>query len=63
MEQLINELKRMNKGANAHTINKAIFYLEKAQNKGIESKLVEPVRKAIQTNDWSEVKNIMFMWW
>jgi hypothetical protein len=63
MEQLINELNRMNKGSNVHTINKAIFYLEKALNKGVESKLVEPVKKAIQSNDWTEVKMIMWMWW
>jgi hypothetical protein len=53
----------MNKGANVHTINKVIFYLEKALSKGIESKLVEPARKAIQLGDWTEVKMIMRNWW
>ena len=63
MNELINKLQRMNKGSNVHTINKAIFYLEKAVNMGYESKLVEPIQKALVTNDWTEVEKIMQNWW
>ena len=63
MKDLINKLERMNKGANSHTINKATMYLQKAIDKGYESKLEPKVRVALLKSDWSEVKKHMITWW
>jgi len=63
MKELIQQLSAMNKGADVHTINKAMFYMQRAVNKGYESKLLEPVRAALVTGDWSEVRKIMDAWW
>jgi hypothetical protein len=63
MKELIQQLSAMNKGADAHTINKAMFYMQSALNRGWPSKLEEPVRAALVTGDWSEVRKIVDAWW
>lgn len=59
---LANQLSAMNKGAKAHTINKAEGYLRRAADRGMGSKLEEPTRKAIVTGDWKEVEETMKFW-
>ena len=56
--ELINKLKRMNKGANVHTINKTVFYLQndKYDNKIYLSELAE---KSYLTGDWSMPKKLL----
>lgn len=58
-QQLDIQLQMCCSGANTHTVNKARFYLR--FDKG--QKFVEAVEKAIATNDWQELKQMMRKWW
>ena len=58
IQQVINKLEKMNKGANVHTINKAIFYLKRDSFK-TKNILAERCNKAYQSNDWSAVKWVL----
>ena len=65
LNDLILELQQMNKGANAHTINKSIFYLEEWRHKNPARRdiLVIAVRKSIQSGNWKEVKDLLSKLW
>ena len=65
MSDLIRKLETMNKGSNTHTINKTIFYLEKAKKKGYDEvyKELEAMAKdALLTNDWKPLSKRMARW-
>ena len=60
-----HELRMMGNGANCHTTNKALFYLEKwkKDNPQMYEWLSEKVEMAIQTKDWKPVSEFLRRCW
>jgi len=64
LKELDNQLSLLNKGENAHIINKASFYLQSAISKNnSKTNLGKLVRAALEKNEWDEVDNYMRSWW
>ncbi len=66
MTEIIERLKNQGNGANVHTAHKCIFYLESFErhNKQDEmKKLIQLANEALDTNDFSKIKDYLSGKW
>ena len=64
INNIVNKMKIMNKGSNAHTINKVLHYINHPNmSLGMKRIMANSASKAYKSGDWSNLKLILSRYW